>query len=115
MNKMIILSLRATEGSAAILFCERSVAVSYNKLSLRGAQKILSLVIASPVGAKQSLRKRLRLPRYARNDNLLYQIAQPVPSKAKESSSFLAMTFFYIKLLCPSRVRNGIVSSNFGT
>ena len=39
-------------------------------------------------------KKRLRLPRrYApRNDNLLYEIAQPVPSKAKESSSLLAMT-----------------------
>jgi len=29
---------------------------------------------------------------YARNDNLLYEIVQPVPSKAKESSSLLAMT-----------------------
>jgi len=45
--------------------------------SLRGAKKIPSLVIASPLGAKQSLTKRLRLPRrYApRNDNLLYEIA----------------------------------------
>ncbi|MBA7683112.1 hypothetical protein ES703_91470 [subsurface metagenome] len=29
---------------------------------------------------------------YARNDNLLYEIDQPFPSKAKESSSLLAMT-----------------------
>jgi len=32
------------------------------------------------------------LPSVTRNDNLLYEIAQPVPSKAKESSSLLAMT-----------------------
>ncbi len=31
-------------------------------------------------------------PSVTRNDNLLYEIAQPVPSKAKESSSLLAMT-----------------------
>jgi hypothetical protein len=31
-------------------------------------------------------------PSVTRNDNLLYEIAQPVPSKAKGSSSFLAMT-----------------------
>ena len=39
-------------------------------MSLRGAQKISSLVIASPAGAKQSHKKRMRLPRrYApRND-----------------------------------------------
>jgi hypothetical protein len=46
-------------------------------VSSRGANKILSLVIASSLGAKQSLAKTLRLPRrYApRNDNLLYEIA----------------------------------------
>jgi hypothetical protein len=40
---------------------------------------IPSLVIASPLGATQSLTKRLRLPRrYApRNDNLLYENATP--------------------------------------
>jgi len=32
------------------------------------------------------------LPSVTRNDNLLYEIVQPVPSKAKESSSLLAMT-----------------------
>ena len=54
---------------------------------LRGAQKIPSLVIASPEGAKQSLTKRLRLPRrYApRNDNLLYEIAT-LPSVARNDS-----------------------------
>jgi hypothetical protein len=45
-------------------------------VSSRGAKQISSLVIASPLGAKQSLTKRLRLPRrYApRNDNLLYEV-----------------------------------------
>ncbi len=32
------------------------------------------------------------LPSVTRNDNLLYEIVQPVPSKAKESSLLLAMT-----------------------
>jgi len=41
-----------------------------------------------------NLIKRLRLLRHfvPRNDSLFYEIAQPVPSKAKESSSLLAMT-----------------------
>lgn len=36
----------------------------------------------------------MRLPRRCatRNDNLLYEIAQSVPSEAKESSTRLAMT-----------------------
>jgi hypothetical protein len=44
-------------------------------------------VIARPRWAKQSHKKRLRLPRrYAsRNDIFYYEIAQPVSSKAKES------------------------------
>jgi len=32
------------------------------------------------------------LPSVTRNDNLLHEIAQPVPSEAKESSSLFAMT-----------------------
>ena len=60
-------------------------------------------VIASPERAWQSAvasiawqsLKRVEIatfPSVTRNDNLLYEIVQPVPSKAKESSSFLAMT-----------------------
>jgi hypothetical protein len=46
-------------------------------VSLRGAKKISSLVIARSEVTKQSLTKRLRLRRrYApRNDNLLHEIA----------------------------------------
>jgi hypothetical protein len=51
-------------------------------VSLRGAKKIPSLVIASPLGAKQSLTKTLRLPRRSapRNDNLLVEIAASLRS-----------------------------------
>ncbi len=47
-----------------------------------------SLVIANPKGTKQSLAKKLRLPRrYApRNDNLLYEIAT-LPSVARNDTS----------------------------
>jgi len=56
--------------------------------SLR-AKKIPFVVIASPLGAKQSHKKRLGLPRrYAPRNDILYEIVQPVPSKAKESSIF---------------------------
>jgi len=46
-------------------------------MSLRGVKKITLLVIASSEGAKQSHKRRLRLPRRSapRNDNLLYEIA----------------------------------------
>ena len=66
---------------------------------------IASLVIASPVGAKQSHKKiaivsdRRKLgnpPLRAQRGNLTskkVEIAQPVPSKAKESSGLLAMTY----------------------
>ncbi len=50
------------------------------------------IVIASE--AKQSHKKVeiATFPSVTRNDNLLYEIVQPVMSKAKESSSLLAMT-----------------------
>ena len=60
-------------------------------------------VITSPESAWQSAAasiawqslKRVEIatfPSVTRNDNLLYEIVQLVPSKAKESSSVLAMT-----------------------
>ena len=38
------------------------------------------------------------LPLVARNDNLLYEIAHPVPSKTKESSTLLAVRLYRNKV-----------------
>jgi len=54
-------------------------------MSLRGTERNLSHVIASPEGAKQSHKKRLRLPRRTapRNDNFSFEIAA-LPSVARK-------------------------------
>ncbi len=59
------------------------IARSKVTLSLRGAKRRGNLIKKVEIAT---------LPLVARNDNLLYEIAHPVPSKTKESSTLLAMT-----------------------
>jgi hypothetical protein len=65
-------------------------------MSLRGVKKITLLVIASPEGAKQSHKKRLRLPRRSasRNDNLLYEIAA-LPAVVRNDRCAWKCNFLY--------------------